>query len=161
MALPALQLLVELLAVRNALSSLRRLWGDRHRSGGPFLAGARCEALHIRAQVHALLAGGGAPGGQPAGMDAAAQRLDKRGIERQTARGRGTALENSGGEVAGPWVKVRRVFALTVSQVAVAAHAVAPVEFLAPFHVSGEVADVCFLGEAERAEQRGQQNGSE
>src|SRR5215472_5629378 len=41
MALPALQLLVELFAAPNALGSLRRLLWDRHRSGGLLLVEAR------------------------------------------------------------------------------------------------------------------------
>src|SRR6516164_4896596 len=45
MALPALQLLVELLTACNSLRSLRRLRRDRHRSSGLFLKEARREAL--------------------------------------------------------------------------------------------------------------------
>src|SRR5215470_15066389 len=93
-------------------------------------------------------------------MDTAPDRLEQVGIERQTARGRGPALEDSRGEVTRFGIKVRRVFALAIPQIAVAAHAVAPVEFLAAFHVSRQVADVGFLGEGDRAGQRGQQNSS-
>ena len=89
-------------------------------------------------------------------MNAAPNRLEQVGIQRQTARGRGPALKDSSGEVAGFGIKVWGVFALAVPQLAVAAHAIAPINFLAAFCVCRQIADANLLCERERTGQCGQ-----
>jgi len=78
-------------------------------------------------------------------MNASTNGRKQIAVERQASRWSGTALENSGGEIAGLRIQIRRIFAHAISLSAMAAYTIAAVQQVATARVTTQAVDVALL----------------